>query len=79
MKRVLLLLLLMPAFTFAAPFDVTVTFSPPVTGGTPDGYNLYIDDCAPTGPIGAGISVASGQKLLVQITCDSTGCITTTN
>ena len=36
----------------APPYDVTVTFSPPTTGGAPDGYSLYIDDCAVTGAIG---------------------------
>ena len=73
MKRGLLLLLLMPAFTFAAPpYDVTVTFSPPVAGGTPDGYNLYIDDCAATGPVGVGMSAASGQKFLSALTVDGT-------
>ena len=56
----------------APPYDVTVTFSPPTTGGAPDGYNLYIDDCAATGPVGAGMSVTSGQKFLSALTVDGT-------
>jgi len=52
-------LLLLPAFAFAGPpYDVTVTFSPPVSGGAPGGYNLYVDDCAVTGAVGAPVSPA---------------------
>ena len=74
MKRVLLLLLLMPTFTFAAPpYDVTVTFSPPTTGGAPDGYNLYVDDCVVTGAVGAAVAtVTSGQTFLGLIAADGT-------
>jgi hypothetical protein len=69
-----LLLLILPAVALAAPpYDVTVTFSPPLTGGAPDGYNLYVDDCAVTGPVGAAVgSVTSGQTFLGLILADGT-------
>ena len=72
MKR--LWLLLLPAFAFAAPpYDVTVTFSPPITGGAPDGYNLYVDDCAVTGAIGSPAgTVTSGQTFPGLIVADGT-------
>jgi len=69
-----LLFLAIPALALAAaPYDVTVTFSAPTTGGTPDGYNLYVDDCAVTGPIGAAVgSVTSGQTFPGLIVADGT-------
>ncbi len=58
---ILVMLAFSPAFA-APPYDVTVTFSPPATGGAPDGYNLYVDDCAVTGAIGSPAgTVTSGQ------------------
>ncbi len=57
----------------APPYDVTVTFSPPTTGGAPDGFNLYIDDCAVTGAIGASAgTVTSGQTFPGLIVADGT-------
>ena len=77
MKR--LWLLLLPAFAFAAPpYDVTVDFSPPVSGGTVDGYNFYLDDCLSTGPVGAPFGVViPGQKFVAAITADGVyeGCV----
>ena len=68
MKRLLLLLLLIPVFAFAAPpYDITVTFSPPTTGGAPVGYNFYVDDCAITGPVGAPVSPAYDPLVLVTV------------
>lgn len=138
MKRLFLILVMgllaMPIHA-APPYDVTVTYSPPLTGGPPDGYNLYLDDCVVSGPVAAPVGlVTSGQEfpaliladgtyqlcvrafnaegeqvdpgavvpldtlmslipgalesltiniilqgVNVQITCDSTGCVTTTN
>lgn len=67
-------LALLGSFTVqAAPsYDVTVRFSPPTVGGSPDGYNFYVDDCAATGPLGLGISVVSGQTFPALITADGT-------
>jgi len=66
-------MLLMTGTVLAAPpYDVTVTFSPPIIGGAPDGYNFYIDDCAPTGPIAAGLPVISGQTFPALIMADGT-------
>ena len=72
MKRLLLLLLVAPVVLTAPPYDVTVTFSPPLTGGAPDGYNFYVDDCAVTGPVDAGVSVTSEQKFPALILADGT-------
>ncbi len=61
------------AVTYSAPpYDVTVTFTPPITGGAPDGYNFYVDDCAVSGSVGAGISVTSGQTFPALIVADGT-------
>ena len=67
-------LLFIPLIAFAAPpYDVTVTFSPPLTGGAPDGYNFYIDDCAVTGAVGVEVgSVVSGQTFPAIIVADGT-------
>ena len=66
-------MLLMTGTVLAAPpYDVNVTFSPPIIGGAPDGYNFYIGDCAVTGPIGAGLPVISGQTFPGLITADGT-------
>jgi len=71
-KKSWLLLLVVPAFA-APPYDVTVTFSPPLIGGAPDGYNLYVDDCAITGPLGVAVgSVTSGQTFPALILADGT-------
>ena len=69
-----LLFLLLPIMVLAAPpYDVTVTFSPPSVGGAPDGYNLYVDDCAVSGPLGAAVgSVSSGQTFPGLILADGT-------
>jgi hypothetical protein len=57
----------------APPYDVTVTFTPPSTGGAPDGFNLYVDDCAVSGPLGAATgSVVSGQTFPSLILADGT-------
>jgi len=60
----LCLLLVGPAANAGAPYDITlITFDDPTTGGAPDGYNLYIDDCAATGSTGpAFASVNSGDS-----------------
>jgi hypothetical protein len=73
MKR-LLALLFVPLISLAAPpYDITVTFNPPLSGGTPDGYNFYVDDCAVTGPVGAPVgTVTSGQTFVGLITADGT-------
>ena len=74
MKKLLLLLLFIPVLAFAAPpYDITVTFSPPITGGAPDGFNLYVDDCALTGAVlsPAG-TVTSGQTFPGLIVADGT-------
>jgi hypothetical protein len=62
MKKILVLLLFaLPAFA-APPYDATITFTPPITGGAPDGYRLYVDDCATTGAVGTAVgTVTSGQ------------------
>jgi len=65
-------------FTFAAltvwaapPYDITVTFDAPLTGGPPDGYNLYIDDCAATGATAAPFAiVTNGQTFAGALTAD---------
>ena len=55
----------------AAPYDLTVTFDPPVTGGPADGFNLYIDDCAASGPTAAPFAtVTSGQTFTGALTAD---------
>lgn len=41
------------ALSAPASYDVSVSFSPPTTGGAPDGYNFYVDDCAVSGALGA--------------------------
>ena len=46
----------------APPYDITVTFTAPTTGGTPDGYNFYVNDCAATGPIGAPVGVVTSAQ-----------------
>ena len=60
------------AVAFATPpYDITVTFSPPSLGPPPDSYNLYIDDCAATGPLGAAFaSVTTGQTFTGALTAD---------
>jgi len=70
----LLLFLLIPALVVAAPpYDVTVTFSPPASGGAPDGYRLYVDDCAVGGAVGSSVgTVTSGQTFPGLITADGT-------
>ena len=76
MKKLFLIGILLPLFPLfavaAPPYDVTVTYGPPATGGTPDGYNLYINDCSVTGPVGAGMGVTSGQKFIAALTADGT-------
>jgi len=76
MKRFLLLLVAL-AFSILAsaapPYDVTVTFSAPATGGAPDGYSFYIDDCAVSGPIDAPTaSAVAGQTFPAIIIADGT-------
>lgn len=74
MKRFTWLVLLVPMLAFGAPpYDVTLTFSPPSTGGTPDGFSFYIDDCAITGAVGTPIgSVVSGQTFPAVLVADGT-------
>ncbi len=73
MKRLLILLLLPFAALAAPPYDVTVTFSPPSSGGAVNGYNLYVDDCAVSGAIGAAAgTVTSGQTFPSLIVADGT-------
>ena len=64
---------LLPSFVVQAapPYDITVTFNAPTTGGAPDGYNFYVDDCAVGGPAGAPVgTVTSGQTFAGLITAD---------
>ena len=65
---------LLSALALAAPpYDVTVTFSAPTTGGPVDGYNFYVDDCALTGPVGAPAGTATtGQTFPALIVADGT-------
>lgn len=69
-----LLIALLPATLIAAPpYDVTVTFNAPTTGGAPDGYSLYVDDCAVSGATGAAVgAVVSGQTFNGLLTADGT-------
>jgi hypothetical protein len=62
------------AVAFAAPpYDITVTFTPPITGGAPDGYNFYVGDCLATGPTAAPVgTVTSNQTFTGLITADGT-------
>ena len=67
MKKIFVLVaLLFTALALAAVpasiVDVTYTLS--ATGPVPDSVNLYIDDCAVTGPVGAPFAtlVASGPQ-----------------
>lgn len=72
MKKLILLLLPMMALA-APPYDVTVTFTAPTTGGSPDGYNLYVDDCALSGAVGTAVgTVTSGQTFPALIVADGT-------
>jgi hypothetical protein len=75
MKKILVLLLLLftaPAFALP-PYDATITFTPPITGGTPDGYRLYVDDCAVTGPVATAVgTVTSGQTFTSLFLADGT-------
>jgi len=61
-----------PIIAFSAPpYDVTVTFDPPSSGGPVDSYNFYIDDCAVTGPVGASVGqVISGDTFPAVVTAD---------
>ena len=55
------------------PYDILVTFNPPLSGGAPDGYNFYVDDCAVSGPVGAPVgTVTSGQAFVGLIAVDGT-------
>ena len=53
------------------PYDVTATFDP-APGAT--SYNLYVDDCAATGPVGAPVTTAyvSGTPVSALLTTDGT-------
>ena len=68
MKRFSLLaalsLLIAAPIAFAQTTIVTtVNFDVPITGGAPDGYRLYVDDCAASGPTAAPVgTVTSGQE-----------------
>ncbi len=69
----IMLSLLWATVQAAPPYDITVTFTAPVTGGTPDGYQLYVDDCATTGAVGAPVGTAtSGQTFPGLIIADGT-------
>ena len=68
-----LLSLLWTTVQAAPPYDVTITFTPPASGPVPDGYSLYVDDCAATGPVGAAVGTAtSGQTFPGLIVADGT-------
>ena len=55
----------------APPYDINITFDPPVSGGPAEGYNLYIDDCAASGPTGSPFgAVTSGQTFVGALTAD---------
>jgi len=71
------LAVLLPLITLAGPpYDIAVTFDPPLTGGAPVGFNLYIDDCAVTGPIAAPFgTVTTGQTFVGALTLDGTYAI----
>ena len=76
MKKLILLmatlLVSIPALA-GAPYDVTVNFNAPLTGGAPDGYNVYVDDCAATGPVGPAFgTVTPGQVFPAMLTVDGT-------
>lgn len=63
---------LLTAVAFAnPPYDVTATFDPAPGAAS---YNLYIDDCAVTGPVGAPAVTAyvSGTAQTALITADGT-------
>jgi len=65
MKKLLALsLVLFASFAIAAQYRITtMTFDPPSSGVVPDSYNLYVDDCAVTGAVGAPIAaVTSGDQ-----------------
>jgi len=73
MKKLCLLLLLPMLALAGPPYDVTVTFDAPLSGGSVDGYNFFIDDCAISGPGAAPFaSVVSGQTFVGAITADGT-------
>lgn len=53
----------------AAAYDGTVTFTPT----NADGYRLYVNDCEPTGPVGAPIAeITSGERVTALIAQDGT-------
>lgn len=58
----------------APPYDLTLTFSEPTTGGTADGFNAYLDDCVVAGPAAAPLAgnYVSGTKLIGVIPADGT-------
>lgn len=64
LRSLLILALLLPALAFAAPG--AILFDPPVTGGAPDGYRLYVDGTL-VGPIVSGHEMAfpdSGEVVI---------------
>lgn len=64
MRTLLAILLLFPALAFAAPGSIL--FDPPVTGGAPDGYRLYVDGTL-VGPVTSGYEMAfpdSGEVVI---------------
>ncbi len=68
---ILVALAFTPAFA-APPYDITVTFTPPSAGPVPGSYNLYIDDCAVSGPLSAPFGqVSSGQTFVAALPIDS--------
>lgn len=56
-----------PAFAAPQPQDVTITITPPVTGGAPAGYRAYRDGTAIGAPCLApstGLCAVSGQPIV---------------
>ncbi len=72
MKRLLLLLLLIPMFALATPpYDVTISFTFPATAVPIDSVDLYMNDCAAGVPVGSRVGqISSGQIFPALIVAD---------
>lgn len=74
-KLIVLIACLVAPIAYAAPpYDLTLTFPAPTTGGTADGFNAYLDDCVVAGPAAAPLAAnyVSGTKLDAVIPSDGT-------